>query len=199
MAETRQVKTPLESTSKNGEPFLNKYFKATIKMQVSDLHLKAESPPHVRVRGDWKPLTGGPLAAGQDFALTVAYTKADPRTTAEILGIEPPGPDAGSDSDGGMPLWVMLLIAAAAGLAAVAVAAYLRTRSQLSQAAARPATTAPGGRRNRRGARQGEEDPGAGAYCRQCGEELLSNDRFCAKCGTPVKGGGGRGGRRRNR
>jgi len=47
------------------EPFLNKYFKATIRMKVSDLHLKAGSPPRVRVRGDLRPLTGGPLTADQ--------------------------------------------------------------------------------------------------------------------------------------
>jgi len=47
------------------EPFLNKYFKAAIKMRVSDIHFKAGAPPRVRVRGDLRPLTGGPLTAEQ--------------------------------------------------------------------------------------------------------------------------------------
>lgn len=47
------------------EPFLNKYFKACIKMRVSDLHLKADRPPFVRVKGDLRPLTGGPLTGEQ--------------------------------------------------------------------------------------------------------------------------------------
>ena len=54
-----------EDDGKSKEPFLNKYFKATIKMQVSDLHLKAGAPPRVRVRGDLRPLTGGPLTGEQ--------------------------------------------------------------------------------------------------------------------------------------
>jgi twitching motility protein PilT len=55
---------PVEDTH-GKEPFLNKYFKATIKMKVSDLHLKAGAPARVRVRGDLRPLTGGPLTAEQ--------------------------------------------------------------------------------------------------------------------------------------
>jgi twitching motility protein PilT len=47
------------------EPFLNKYFKAVIKMRVSDLHLKADCPPHVRAKGDLRPMTGGPLTGEQ--------------------------------------------------------------------------------------------------------------------------------------
>ncbi|RMF76284.1 MAG: PilT/PilU family type 4a pilus ATPase [Planctomycetota bacterium] len=47
------------------EPALNKYFKAVIKMKVSDLHLKAGRPAHVRAKGDLRPLTGGPLSDEQ--------------------------------------------------------------------------------------------------------------------------------------
>jgi len=47
------------------EPFLNKYFKVTIKMQVSDLHLKAGELPRIRKRGDLRALTGGPLTHEQ--------------------------------------------------------------------------------------------------------------------------------------
>lgn len=56
-----------------GEPFLNKYFKATIKGKYSDLHLKAEFPPAVRVKGiaggrskgAIRPLSGGSLSHEQ--------------------------------------------------------------------------------------------------------------------------------------
>lgn len=55
------------------EPFLNRYFKAVIKMKVSDLHLKADFPPAVRVKGASggrskgaiRPLTGGVLTHEQ--------------------------------------------------------------------------------------------------------------------------------------
>ena len=49
-------------TPKPNEPALNKYFKACIKMKVSDLHLKAGQPAYVRHKGDLRPMTGGPLS-----------------------------------------------------------------------------------------------------------------------------------------
>lgn len=54
-----------EVIDKKKEPSLNKYFKAVIKMQVSDLHLKADKAPMVRKKGDLRPLSGGPLSAEQ--------------------------------------------------------------------------------------------------------------------------------------
>lgn len=66
------IDIPIEP-AKSREPFLNKYFKAVIKMKVSDLHLKADFPPAVRVKGvsggrtkgALRTLTGGPLAEDQ--------------------------------------------------------------------------------------------------------------------------------------
>jgi len=49
------------------EPFLNKYFKSCIKMKVSDLHLKADRPAMVRMKGDIRPLQGGPLTGEQIY------------------------------------------------------------------------------------------------------------------------------------
>ena len=40
------------------EPQLNKYFKAAIKTQASDLHLKVGQPPKLRIYGDLKSTTG---------------------------------------------------------------------------------------------------------------------------------------------
>jgi twitching motility protein PilT len=40
------------------EPQLNKYFKASIKTQASDLHLKVGQPPKLRIYGDLKSTTG---------------------------------------------------------------------------------------------------------------------------------------------
>ena len=55
------VEEPSRETGKK-EPILNKYFKVVIKMKVSDLHLKADRPAIIRMRGDLRPLTGGPLS-----------------------------------------------------------------------------------------------------------------------------------------
>ncbi len=65
---------PLEP-ARSSEPFLNKYFKAVIKMKVSDLHLKADCAPAVRVKGQaggrskgaLRILTGGPLTHEQIY------------------------------------------------------------------------------------------------------------------------------------
>jgi len=43
------------------EPELNKYFKAAIKTQASDLHLKVGQPPKLRVHGELKNTTGEAL------------------------------------------------------------------------------------------------------------------------------------------
>ncbi len=51
---------------KAGEPRLAKLFRATIKQEASDLHLKAEKPPHMRVRGSMIPANVPPLT-GEDI------------------------------------------------------------------------------------------------------------------------------------
>jgi len=54
-----------DGNGKAREPALNKFFKTTIKMKVSDLHLKAGLPPRVRVKGDLRNLAADPLTAEQ--------------------------------------------------------------------------------------------------------------------------------------
>ena len=60
-ANAEVIDAPYEAPKPN-EPALNKYFKACIKMKVSDLHLKAGRPATVRHKGDLRSLTGGPLS-----------------------------------------------------------------------------------------------------------------------------------------
>lgn len=62
------IETALEADEPPGKrkgPRLNKYFKAVIKLKVSDLHLKAGRPAMVRMKGDLRPLSGGPLTDEQ--------------------------------------------------------------------------------------------------------------------------------------
>jgi twitching motility protein PilT len=40
---------------------IDKLFAALVKLEGSDLHLKAECPPHVRVKGSLRPLNRGPI------------------------------------------------------------------------------------------------------------------------------------------
>jgi hypothetical protein len=64
MADTAPVEVAKDEEDKK-RPALYKYFKTVIKMKVSDLHLKAGRPPHVRMKGDLRPLQGGPLTGEQ--------------------------------------------------------------------------------------------------------------------------------------
>jgi twitching motility protein PilT len=62
------IETPLDEDGREGKkkgPALNKYFKAVIKLKVSDLHLKAGLPAMIRMKGDLRPLSGGPLTPEQ--------------------------------------------------------------------------------------------------------------------------------------
>ncbi|MBP7747473.1 MAG: PilT/PilU family type 4a pilus ATPase [Phycisphaerae bacterium] len=58
------LEAPDEEGKKKG-PSLNKFFKAVIKLKVSDLHLKAGLPAMIRMKGDLRPLQGGPLTGQQ--------------------------------------------------------------------------------------------------------------------------------------
>lgn len=72
---TEPAPAPVVEETGRREPLLNKYFKATIKMKMSDLHLKADAPPAVRVKGiaggrskgAIRPLTGGNLTHEQIY------------------------------------------------------------------------------------------------------------------------------------
>ncbi len=46
-------------------PQLHKYFQAMIKADASDLHLKADAPPHIRTRGGIRATNNPPLSAEQ--------------------------------------------------------------------------------------------------------------------------------------
>jgi twitching motility protein PilT len=62
------VREPPESavdrfTGKHKELEVDKLFRALVKLEGSDLHLKAGRPPMVRVRGELRPLNRGPIDA----------------------------------------------------------------------------------------------------------------------------------------
>jgi twitching motility protein PilT len=48
-----------------GEPELHRLFRAAVKLKGSDLHLKVERPPFVRVNGVLRPLNRGPIEAAE--------------------------------------------------------------------------------------------------------------------------------------
>src|SRR5688500_1954366 len=50
---------------------VDKYFRALVKLQGSDLHMKVGKPPCVRVRNELKPLNRGPLDSEEMVRLLV--------------------------------------------------------------------------------------------------------------------------------
>lgn len=50
-----------KKTVRKRELEVDKLFAAVVKLEGSDLHLKAEVPPHVRVKGTLRPLNRGPI------------------------------------------------------------------------------------------------------------------------------------------
>ena len=112
----------------------------------------------------------GALEAGTPLPITVRYTKADARTSAEILRPKAPDPLAtqgffppptSADSKG-LPGWIL----ASAGAAVLAILAggsifWWRRRNKMSAAPA-----------------------GGVRFCTKCGAKPSAGDRFCAKCGA---------------
>jgi twitching motility protein PilT len=58
-------------TKKKQELEVDKYFRALVKLEGSDLHMKVGKPPCVRVRGDLKPLNRGPVDSEEMVRLLV--------------------------------------------------------------------------------------------------------------------------------
>lgn len=108
----------------------------------------------------------GPLTAGQTLSFRVQYSKEDPRLTIETL------PAAQPSNDGGTPLpWPALAAIAAVVLVGIVAVAWYRYYGRRPA----PARARPGGA------------AGAAGYCTQCGQSLSTADRFCSRCGTPVR------------
>jgi twitching motility protein PilT len=58
---------------------VDKFFRALVKLEGSDLHLKVGAPPHVRVAGSLKPLNRGPIDDEEMTRLLLSLIDADPR------------------------------------------------------------------------------------------------------------------------
>lgn len=109
----------------------------------------------------------GALQAGTRLPIEIRYTKTDPRTSAEILGLKAADsrPPATIGSGAGFPGWLLIVVVSTALLIGVG-AASLWWRRRAKASAARP---------------------GDAGFCHQCSSQLASGDRFCSKCGAPVR------------
>ncbi len=58
---------------------IDRYFRALVKLEGSDLHLKVGRPPHVRIRGELRPLNRPPNEEEEMSRMLFALMDADPR------------------------------------------------------------------------------------------------------------------------
>lgn len=107
------------------------------------------------------------VAAGKRLPIEVAYTKTDPRTSSEILGLKAPaaGSAPGTASGIALPGWLLTIVVFAALLiGAGAVLLWWRLRRRSPSAS-----------------------PQGAGFCPKCGSALGPEDRFCSKCGAPLR------------
>ncbi len=69
-------------SSKQNELEIDKLFRALVKVQGSDLHMKVGLPPHVRVAGTLRPLNRGPIDDDEMTRILFELIDCDPRLKA---------------------------------------------------------------------------------------------------------------------
>lgn len=114
----------------------------------------------------YRTLDFGAFEAGKQLPVEIRYTKADSRTSVEILKLNAPAASlpAPARTIDGQPLWIWLLIAVA-GLTMILVALrWLWRQRQLAS---------------------GVQSRGAN-FCTKCGVPLAPGNRYCPSCGTAV-------------
>ncbi len=119
----------------------------------------------------------GAFEAGKTLTVDVQYQKTDPRTTAEILGLDQPQPDTGGGSSTRETVGIVLAIAA--GVAAVALAIFGGIMLWRRLRPSPDGTLSRRAERRRAAAERGPE-------CKRCHEPLRPSDRFCPVCGRTV-------------
>ena len=143
--------------------------RAQIPVGAQDLQTEPElGAPEVGQFGLlYRQATLGPLQAAETLSFRIEYDKEDTALSEQTLPAAQP-----SNDDDGAPLpWPALAaIATVVLVGIVAVAWYRYYGRRLAPARARPGAAA-----------------GAAGYCTQCGQALSTADRFCSRCGTPVR------------
>jgi hypothetical protein len=131
----------------------------------------------------WESERGG-FKLGRQFTVDLQYRKTDSRTTIEILGLSTPGSGSavGTDSDEGIPAWVLVLAVLVALVIGAGAASLWRWQGWPS-----PASAGRTQRAQRRPEGAAGQRDNRSAFCRQCGSRLRSGNRFCPDCGTPVR------------
>jgi zinc ribbon protein len=136
----------------------------------------------------------GALSAGQSRPVHLRYSKSTSTLSSEVVNKNTPVPLATTTVTQPLPSQLPLtpiLLAAAGGFGVLMIGfgvwSYVRNRRGTETEHAR--------RRRRRTASLGDEPPAPpraeaptpARFCVQCGQLLLTGDRFCRNCGTPIR------------
>ncbi len=119
------------------------------------------------------------VAAGQKLSTDVTYTKTDPKPSVAGDKSASSPSAANAASDGGINLNQVIVLATFLAMAGI-IAFFLWERSH-RQSQPRYAHVESFEEGSRPAARS------QGGYCTQCGTAMDAGDRFCARCGSPVK------------
>ena len=131
----------------------------------------------------------GPLDAASTASVTLAYRKTVPGLSIEALEpaapLSPSGPEAGST---GLESWLPWLGWAGVGLVIILLTGggywYWRIGKQRVSGKPRPRRPRPPASRPEG---DGVESDASPVYCHVCGTQAGVSDRFCRRCGTPLR------------
>jgi hypothetical protein len=132
------------------------------------------------------------VPAGTVYLLEGDYSLVRPQLTQDVLAegqnLPSDGTETGGAEEAGLN-W-LLIMAIAAGVAAVVVVAWLLFGNRRRrQRVTRPRPARRSGAQPRPRARSAAPPPvqSKGIFCHECGQPLEPDDRFCRNCGSAVK------------
>ena len=129
----------------------------------------------------------GPLVAGQEIPLSVAYTKADADPSVSATEETVPAqaiPEPATGTTDWLPLLVGALVIVLVGALAIYLLLQWKQRQDAkSRQVRRREDRERGGQPVRKGPSVGEESAWQNAYCPKCGRKYDVSDKFCRSCG----------------
>jgi hypothetical protein len=132
----------------------------------------------------------GALSAEQSLSFHLRYSKSTSTLSSEVVNQNAPVPLATPTVTQPLPprsnlAPILLAAAGGVGLLLIGFGVWSFVRNRRETQTERPR------RRRRHAASVGDEPhleaPAPAQFCTQCGQPLLTGDRFCRNCGTPVR------------